>query len=98
VNILVLGTPDDVRGFALAGVRGRVPRAAGEAAAMTRTDVETAVAEADRAGVELMLVSAEVAALAPHALAQARAIVVTLPATGATADAGAAARANDEGA
>jgi vacuolar-type H+-ATPase subunit F/Vma7 len=80
MKILVLGTPDDVRGFALAGAAGRVPRDAEE--------VEQAIEEAERDGVELILLSPEIARLAPEAVAASRVLVVILPEGGADADAG----------
>ena len=60
---VLLGTAHDVRGFALAGVEGRVCETAGQVA-------EAASALRGRAGVALVLVSREVARLAPAEIAQ----------------------------
>jgi vacuolar-type H+-ATPase subunit F/Vma7 len=80
VKVVVLGTPDDVRGFALAGAAGRVPR--------DGDDVAQAIAEAERDGVQLILLSPEIARLAPQHVAASRVSIVILPEGGAHADAG----------
>jgi vacuolar-type H+-ATPase subunit F/Vma7 len=81
-NLLVLGTPDDVRGFALAGVPGVTPAGARELEERLATP-----------GLELIFVSPEVAALAPQALAAPGArgdgpLILLLPKGGADANAG----------
>jgi vacuolar-type H+-ATPase subunit F/Vma7 len=58
VITVLLGTEQDVRGFALAGVEGHVCATPGEAA-------EAAAAVRGRSDVALVLVSREVARLAP---------------------------------
>jgi vacuolar-type H+-ATPase subunit F/Vma7 len=59
VKIAVVGSPEDVRGFALAGLPGRV--------AESPAEVEAALAGSD-AG--LLLVSASTARLAPESIAR----------------------------
>ena len=78
MKIVVLGDPDDVRGFALAGAYGRACGDPGE--------LETALAEAvgPEAAVGIVVLSASVAALAPAAVAAARGradgpIILVLP-------------------
>jgi vacuolar-type H+-ATPase subunit F/Vma7 len=62
MRVLVLGTADDARGFALAGARAIVPQGRREvAAALARASEE-------QPPVGLVLVSAEVAALAEDAV------------------------------
>ncbi len=60
MKALVLGTPDDVRGFALAGVRG--------VACENAADVDRAIA-ALPSELALLLVSEPVARLAPEKIA-----------------------------
>ena len=60
---VLLGTEQDVRGFALAGVEGHVCATAGQVA-------EAAAALHARPEVALVLVSREVASLAPSEIAQ----------------------------
>ena len=59
MRIAVVGSPDDVRGFALAGLPGRVAESGAE--------VEAALEGSD-AG--LLLVSADAARLAPESIAR----------------------------
>jgi vacuolar-type H+-ATPase subunit F/Vma7 len=62
MRVLVLGTPDDTLGFALAGATARAPK--------TAREVEAALAQAgeERPPFGLVLVSEPVAALAPRAV------------------------------
>jgi vacuolar-type H+-ATPase subunit F/Vma7 len=60
MKVLLLGTARDLRGFALAGLEGRACDGAAE--------LEEALAEATRAEVGLVALSAEVAALSPAAV------------------------------
>ncbi len=76
MKAFLLGTPDDVRGFALAGVSGR--------ACAQASDVEEACAVLrSRSDLALVLVSDEVAELAPELIEQLEAnpppAVVVLP-------------------
>lgn len=78
MKIIVLGDPDDARGFALAGGHGRSCGDPGQ--------LETALAEAagPEAAVGIVVLSAPVAALSPVAVAAARGradgpIVLVLP-------------------
>ncbi len=75
-GVLVLGSPDEVRGFALAGVEGRTP--------LDARGLETELQLAVRAGAGLVLVTEAVAKLSPRAIEAAIAhpappIVVVLP-------------------
>jgi vacuolar-type H+-ATPase subunit F/Vma7 len=58
MRVLVLGNADDARGFALAGATAIAPK--------SRRELETALAHATDVG--LVLLSAEIAALAPRAV------------------------------
>ncbi len=85
MKLVVLGTADDVRGFALAGVAGVRP--------VSGREVEEQLAAA--AGLDLILLSSEVAALAPQAVAAARSraggpLILILPGASETVDKGGA--------
>ena len=60
MRVLVLGTPDDARGFALAGALARAPG--------SRRELDVLLSRAAEERVGLVLVSAEVAALSPRAV------------------------------
>lgn len=60
MKVLLLGTPSDLRGFALAGLEGRPCTRAAE--------LEEELAKARRGDVALIALSAEVAALSPAAV------------------------------
>jgi vacuolar-type H+-ATPase subunit F/Vma7 len=62
MRVLVLGTPDDTLGFALAGATARAPQSARELEALL------AQASEERPPVGLVLVSEPIAALAPRAV------------------------------
>ena len=63
MKAFVLGTPDDIRGFALAGVRGVACESAG--------DVERAAVQVrSQKDLALLVVSEPVLKLAPEAIAQ----------------------------
>lgn len=63
MRIAVVGSPQDVRGFALAGLPGRVAGSAADAAEALATEAGVG------SGTALLLVSACVARLVPEALA-----------------------------
>lgn len=73
MKLLLLGTPQDARGFALAGVEARVCGCAAE--------LEKALQEAERAPAAMVAVSAAVAELAPSAVRAYPGALIVLPRT-----------------